>query len=125
MTWDAKKYCNLAEREGFEPSVPVTQDARLAMSLRCPNTLNLTRPLQTENPCGSVTCGIGAGQDRSHRVSPDLIRSGKFSPPWPHPGVLTPKNSLLPLALVAGRGKDVGYRKSSTVTWWRAGGVGT
>ena len=31
MTLDAKKYCNLAEREGFEPSVPVTQDARLAI----------------------------------------------------------------------------------------------
>jgi hypothetical protein len=31
MRLDAKKYCNLAEREGFEPSVPVTQDARLAI----------------------------------------------------------------------------------------------
>ena len=31
MTLDAKKHCNLAEREGFEPSVPVTQDARLAI----------------------------------------------------------------------------------------------
>src|SRR5215475_14417993 len=31
MMLDAKKYCNLAEREGFEPSVPVTQDARLAI----------------------------------------------------------------------------------------------
>jgi hypothetical protein len=28
---DVKKRRNLAEREGFEPSVPVTQDARLAI----------------------------------------------------------------------------------------------
>ena len=28
---DAKKCSNLAEREGFEPSVPVTQYARLAI----------------------------------------------------------------------------------------------
>ena len=28
---DGKKYSNLAEREGFEPSVPVTQYARLAI----------------------------------------------------------------------------------------------
>jgi hypothetical protein len=28
---EVKKRRNLAEREGFEPSVPVTQDARLAI----------------------------------------------------------------------------------------------
>jgi hypothetical protein len=32
---DAKKCSNLAEREGFEPSVPVTQYARLAKLLQC------------------------------------------------------------------------------------------
>ena len=31
MMLNAKKCSNLAEREGFEPSVPVTQDARLAI----------------------------------------------------------------------------------------------
>ena len=32
---NAKKCSNLAEREGFEPSVPVTQYARLAKLLQC------------------------------------------------------------------------------------------
>ena len=33
----------LAEREGFEPSVPVTQYARLAISLRSANTRHLSK----------------------------------------------------------------------------------
>ena len=75
----------MAEREGFEPSVPVTQYARLAISRRSANTGTLARLLETENPCGSAICRIRAGREMSHRVSPDLIQSGKFTPPCPHP----------------------------------------
>src|SRR5208282_3482863 len=76
---------NLAEREGFEPSVPVTQYARLAIYFRPANTRTLARLLETENPCGSATCRIRTGREVSHRVSLDLVQSGKFSPPCAHP----------------------------------------
>src|SRR6202167_4447313 len=82
---NAKKCSNLAEREGFEPSVPVTQYARLAIYFWPANTRNLARLLETENPCGSMTCRIQTGREVSHRVSPDLVQSGKFSPPCAHP----------------------------------------
>ena len=80
-----KMKTSMAEREGFEPSVPVTQYARLAIYFRPANTRTLARLLETENPCGSAICRIGAGREMSHRVSPDLIQSGKFTPPCPHP----------------------------------------
>ena len=44
---NAKKCSNLAEREGFEPSVPVTQYARLATSLPYATARSLTRLLET------------------------------------------------------------------------------
>ena len=77
----AKKPLNLAEREGFEPSVPVTQYARLAIYFRPANTRTLARLLETENPCGSATCRIRA-------VEKCLIESRQilFSPgSFPHP----------------------------------------
>src|SRR5271168_1575836 len=80
-----KMKTSMAEREGFEPSVPVTQYARLAISRQSANTGTLARLLETENPCGSAICRIMAGREMSHRVSPDLIQSGKFTPPCPHP----------------------------------------
>ena len=45
---NAKKCSNLAEREGFEPSVPVTQYARLAMSLPSENNRPPARLLKTQ-----------------------------------------------------------------------------
>ena len=82
---EVKKRSNLAEREGFEPSVPVTQDARLAISLYPTNNRISLGLLGTENACGSVACPIGAVRQSSYRVSVDLTQSGKFPPPWPHP----------------------------------------
>src|SRR5712692_4500040 len=82
---------SLAEREGFEPSVPVTQYARLAIYFRPANTRTLARLLETENPCGSATCRIRPGREVSHRVSPDLVQSGKFSPPCAHPARFSDK----------------------------------
>ena len=80
-----KKPNKLAEREGFEPSVPVTQYARLAISRQSANTGTLARLLETENPCGSAICRIRVVREMSRRVSPDLIQTGKFTPPCPHP----------------------------------------
>ncbi len=40
---DAKECSNLAEREGFEPSVPVTQYARLATPRRFANGVTSAR----------------------------------------------------------------------------------
>ncbi len=82
---DAKKCSDLAEREGFEPSVPGKGYARLAIYFRPANTRTLARLLETENPCGCVTCRIRVGREVSQRVSPDLVQSGKFSPPCAHP----------------------------------------
>ena len=81
----------LAEREGFEPSVPVTQYARLAISRRSANARTSARLLETENPCGSATCRIRVSGEMSRRVSPDLIQSGKFTPPCPHPARFSDK----------------------------------
>ena len=75
----------MAEREGFEPSVPVTQYARLAISRQPANTGPLPRLLETDNPCGSAICRMRVNREMSRRVSPDLIQSGKFTPPCPHP----------------------------------------
>ena len=44
---NAKKCSNLAEREGFEPSVPVTQYARLATLRRFANGVTPARLLKT------------------------------------------------------------------------------
>jgi hypothetical protein len=88
---NAKNCSNLAEREGFEPSVPVTQYARLAIYFRPANTRTLARLLETENPCGSAICRIRARREVSHRVSPDLVQSGKFSPPCAHPARFSDK----------------------------------
>ena len=47
----AKKCSNLAEREGFEPSVPVTQYARLAIwCLRPLGHLSAPAPMRGGNP---------------------------------------------------------------------------
>ena len=43
----AKKPLNLAEREGFEPSVPVTQYARFATPRRFANGVTSVRLLKT------------------------------------------------------------------------------
>ena len=44
---NAKNCSNLAEREGFEPSVPVTQYARLAMLLQSANAEAFARLCKT------------------------------------------------------------------------------
>src|SRR5208283_2412283 len=82
---------SLAEREGFEPSVPVTQYARLAIYFRPTNSRILARLLETENPCGSATCRMRVAREVSRRVSPDLVQSGKFSPPCAHPARFSDK----------------------------------
>jgi integrase len=72
-----KNPIKLAEREGFEPSVPVTQYARLATPRRFANGVTSARLLKTV-----PTMARWLGSAKAIRlVSPSLIESGKFSPP--------------------------------------------
>jgi hypothetical protein len=59
---NAKKCSNLAEREGFEPSVPVTQYARLATPLQCVTNRSFERlpeAVKDLTICG-LTATVGA-----------------------------------------------------------------
>jgi hypothetical protein len=54
MTQIGKNPIKLAEREGFEPSVPVTQYARLATPRRFANGVTSTRLLKTVPTLGKM-----------------------------------------------------------------------
>jgi hypothetical protein len=56
---EAKKCSNLAEREGFEPSVPVTQYARLA--IWCLRPLgHLSARVSAKSDCSTSIAGAQA-----------------------------------------------------------------
>jgi hypothetical protein len=74
---NAKKCSNLAEREGFEPSVPVAQYARLAT----PRGSRTASPRQDSSRQYPLWQDGSVARQLSHLVSPSLIESGKFSPP--------------------------------------------
>jgi hypothetical protein len=68
---NAKNCSNLAEREGFEPSVPVTQYARLATPRRFANGVTPARLLKTVPTMARSLCSATAippSLTESHRV---------------------------------------------------------
>ena len=83
---EAKKPFILAEREGFEPSVPREEYARLAIWIRPYTARTRARPVETENPCGSGSFYTSVTPPLSPQISLDLAQSGNFTPPWPHLG---------------------------------------
>ena len=66
---NAKKCSNLAEREGFEPSVPVTQYARLAIWCLRPLGHLSARRKYSGGPklCGYIECVLPLYHGRAYR----------------------------------------------------------
>ncbi len=77
---------SLAEREGFEPSVPVTQYARLAISIERRTRAFGTGLVKTENACATESFSCLAINLSSGPIRRSPARSGQGCPPYAHLG---------------------------------------
>jgi len=86
----------LAEREGFEPSVPVTQYARLAIPPEPDPARYHPGRAESVNPCGSWGSCSFLNSSQSYPIALHVLQLGKFTPPWPHPLALNASSGWVP-----------------------------